>query len=246
MRKIRKFPPYGNDPLYGISLTLYCKTWAIFLCFSELKESISKTQSNLDAVYSDPQMNSTPYHLHAVLVHQGQASLGHYWAYVRKSHACLLPPPTSTEISTSTSTEQPLPEEDRQDRGTERPLANHRAIQYWAGWEWEWRSRGGARGGPRFVNGELSPLRVTGERGEESTPLSPSSLAQCHQMGWRWREGPQWRASNQMRNLWLKFNDVSVTEVGWGGCAEGVVWWVSEHECLLSYLCQQGAAWAVH
>lgn len=29
-------------------------------------------------------MNATPYHLHAVLVHQGQASGGHYWAYIRR------------------------------------------------------------------------------------------------------------------------------------------------------------------
>ena len=31
-------------------------------------------------------MNTTPYRLHAVLVHQGEASGGHYWAYVRKRY----------------------------------------------------------------------------------------------------------------------------------------------------------------
>ena len=30
-------------------------------------------------------MNTTCYHLHTVLVHQGQASRGHYWAYIRKN-----------------------------------------------------------------------------------------------------------------------------------------------------------------
>ena len=30
-------------------------------------------------------MNATCYHLHTVLVHQGQASGGHYWAYIRKN-----------------------------------------------------------------------------------------------------------------------------------------------------------------
>ena len=30
-------------------------------------------------------MKSVAYQLHAVLVHQGQASGGHYWAYVRKT-----------------------------------------------------------------------------------------------------------------------------------------------------------------
>ena len=49
------------------------------ICFpsaSELEEAIKSTQSTLDGLYGDPIMNSTPYHLHAVLVHQGQASLG--------------------------------------------------------------------------------------------------------------------------------------------------------------------------
>ena len=31
-------------------------------------------------------MQTTPYRLHAVLVHQGEASGGHYWAYVRKKY----------------------------------------------------------------------------------------------------------------------------------------------------------------
>ena len=35
-------------------------------------------------MYADPSMNKVGYNLHAVLVHQGQASRGHYWAYVRK------------------------------------------------------------------------------------------------------------------------------------------------------------------
>ena len=47
-----------------------------FLPASELEEAIESTQSTLDGLYGDPIMNSTPYHLHAVLVHQGQASLG--------------------------------------------------------------------------------------------------------------------------------------------------------------------------
>ena len=45
----------------------------------------------LDAVYGDPLMNATPYHLHAVLVHQGQASGGHYWAYIRRLYNPYLP-----------------------------------------------------------------------------------------------------------------------------------------------------------
>ena len=42
------------------------------------------TEDSLSAVYSDDSMNTVVYHLHAVLVHQGQASGGHYWSYIRK------------------------------------------------------------------------------------------------------------------------------------------------------------------
>ena len=55
-----------------------------YLYIIELQDSLSATQDTLSAVYADPSMNKTAYHLHAVLVHQGQASGGHYWAYVRK------------------------------------------------------------------------------------------------------------------------------------------------------------------
>ena len=33
-------------------------------------------------MYGDEPMKKCPYHLHAVLVHEGQAASGHYWAYV--------------------------------------------------------------------------------------------------------------------------------------------------------------------
>lgn len=59
----------------------------VLFSFSELQESIGATKATLDAVYGDPVMNATPYHLHAVLVHQGQASGGHYWAYIRRIYS---------------------------------------------------------------------------------------------------------------------------------------------------------------
>lgn len=34
------------------------------------------------AVGSAPSLLQVPYRLHAVLVHEGQASAGHYWAYI--------------------------------------------------------------------------------------------------------------------------------------------------------------------
>ena len=39
-------------------------------------------QQELSKLYADPVMTATPYRLHAVCVHQGDASLGHYWVYI--------------------------------------------------------------------------------------------------------------------------------------------------------------------
>ena len=39
-------------------------------------------QQELSKLYADPVMTATPYRLHAVCVHQGNASLGHYWVYI--------------------------------------------------------------------------------------------------------------------------------------------------------------------
>ena len=47
-------------------------------------------------------MNKIAYHFHAVLVHQGQASGGHYWALVRKT--------TEKETMTAVNETEPLEE----------------------------------------------------------------------------------------------------------------------------------------
>ncbi|XP_001920096.2 ubiquitin carboxyl-terminal hydrolase 28 isoform X1 [Danio rerio] len=49
---------------------------------SELKASIDKVSQALEGMYSDNSLCQVPYRLHAVLVHEGQASAGHYWAYI--------------------------------------------------------------------------------------------------------------------------------------------------------------------
>ncbi|XP_029030376.1 ubiquitin carboxyl-terminal hydrolase 28 isoform X2 [Betta splendens] len=49
---------------------------------SELKASIDKLTQMLEGMYSDNSLCQAPYRLHAVLVHEGQASAGHYWAYI--------------------------------------------------------------------------------------------------------------------------------------------------------------------
>ncbi|XP_051960175.1 ubiquitin carboxyl-terminal hydrolase 28-like isoform X2 [Xyrauchen texanus] len=49
---------------------------------TELKASIDKVSQALEGMYSDNSLCQVPYRLHAVLVHEGQASAGHYWAYI--------------------------------------------------------------------------------------------------------------------------------------------------------------------
>ncbi|XP_057676425.1 ubiquitin carboxyl-terminal hydrolase 28 isoform X2 [Corythoichthys intestinalis] len=49
---------------------------------NELKANIDRLSQTLEGVYSDDSLCQVPYRLHAVLVHEGQASAGHYWAYI--------------------------------------------------------------------------------------------------------------------------------------------------------------------
>ncbi|XP_077198531.1 ubiquitin carboxyl-terminal hydrolase 25 isoform X2 [Paroedura picta] len=48
----------------------------------DLQESISRIQRTIELMYSDKSMLQVRYRLHAVLVHEGQANAGHYWAYI--------------------------------------------------------------------------------------------------------------------------------------------------------------------
>ncbi|NWI35021.1 UBP28 hydrolase, partial [Sula dactylatra] len=48
----------------------------------DLKESIARINLSIEQMYCDPLLQQVPYRLHAVLVHEGQANAGHYWAYV--------------------------------------------------------------------------------------------------------------------------------------------------------------------
>ncbi|KAM6224441.1 ubiquitin carboxyl-terminal hydrolase 25 [Rhynchocyon petersi] len=52
----------------------------------DLQESISRIHRTIDLMYSDKSMIQVPYRLHAVLVHEGQANAGHYWAYIFDHH----------------------------------------------------------------------------------------------------------------------------------------------------------------
>ncbi|XP_067421756.1 ubiquitin carboxyl-terminal hydrolase 28 isoform X4 [Emydura macquarii macquarii] len=48
----------------------------------DLKDCISRINQSIDQMYGDPVLRQVPYRLHAVLVHEGQANAGHYWAYI--------------------------------------------------------------------------------------------------------------------------------------------------------------------
>ncbi|XP_071432408.1 ubiquitin carboxyl-terminal hydrolase 28 isoform X3 [Pithys albifrons albifrons] len=48
----------------------------------DLKESIARINLSIEQMFLDPLLRQVPYHLHAVLVHEGQANAGHYWAFI--------------------------------------------------------------------------------------------------------------------------------------------------------------------
>ncbi|KAM9113736.1 ubiquitin carboxyl-terminal hydrolase 28 isoform 2-T2 [Pangshura tecta] len=47
-----------------------------------LKDCITRINQSIGQMYGDPVLHQVPYRLHAVLVHEGQANAGHYWAYI--------------------------------------------------------------------------------------------------------------------------------------------------------------------
>uniref|UniRef100_A0A8C2ZLS2 Ubiquitin carboxyl-terminal hydrolase n=1 Tax=Cyclopterus lumpus TaxID=8103 RepID=A0A8C2ZLS2_CYCLU len=52
----------------------------------DLQGSINRIHRTIELMYSDKSMMQVPYRLHAVLVHEGQANAGHYWAYIYDPH----------------------------------------------------------------------------------------------------------------------------------------------------------------
>ncbi|XP_077402433.1 ubiquitin carboxyl-terminal hydrolase 25 isoform X3 [Vanacampus margaritifer] len=52
----------------------------------DLQDSIKRIYRTIELMYSDKSMMHVPYRLHAVLVHEGQANAGHYWAYIYDPH----------------------------------------------------------------------------------------------------------------------------------------------------------------
>ncbi|XP_014826407.1 PREDICTED: ubiquitin carboxyl-terminal hydrolase 25 isoform X4 [Poecilia mexicana] len=52
----------------------------------DLQGSITRIHRTIELMYTDKSMMQVPYRLHAVLVHEGQANAGHYWAYIYDPH----------------------------------------------------------------------------------------------------------------------------------------------------------------
>ena len=204
----------------------------------ELRGCVAAAQRSLAAVYSDALMCSTRYQLHAVLVHQGQASGGHYWAYVRRRAA--------------------------RDEGRQRNSGDHTHTMEGAGSQHgsDARSHDPAASGDVILESlsESEELNVAvSEPGETArtdlptdshtgqlstadsrlhyTVSEPSDNIPCSQTGQAGSQTGQagsqtgqagsqtGQASSQTGQAgsarkgdgerWLKFNDVSVVEVGW-------------------------------
>ena len=134
------------------------------LLYPELRENIAVTKAILDTVYADQSMNSTSYELHAVMVHQGQASEGHYWAYVRSRPAAVRPE------------EETIP-----------PATSDTVMSC---------SRGGDQSGSGGPTNEKSDA---GSRDCSAPDMAAAVYVPP--------------PTNE--EVWLKFNDVSVTEVRW-------------------------------
>ena len=169
---------------------------SLYACsMPDLREGVSTTENSLSAVYSDDSMNTTVYHLHAVLVHQGQASGGHYWSYVRK------PPSLHVETTPNVQATPPTVEV----TGVTVPklsqtVSNSDTVSSPA---MSTESGGGdgeqGKGGGEREDGR-GPVGV--EEGKKSR--DPPSTEECGK-----------KDEEAEGGVWLKFNDVSVYEVGW-------------------------------
>ncbi|XP_051537740.1 ubiquitin carboxyl-terminal hydrolase 28-like isoform X1 [Myxocyprinus asiaticus] len=71
-----------EEELYSIRGCLQRWRAEVENTINDLKASIDKVSQALEGMYSDNNLCQVPYRLHAVLVHEGQASAGHYWAYI--------------------------------------------------------------------------------------------------------------------------------------------------------------------
>lgn len=237
------------------------KCLAFSFPFSELKESIAITRATLDAVYSDKIMNTTQYHLHAVLVHQGQASGGHYWAYVRKPAGLQIGPekgserrrPAKTSVKESKTTGvQDRPGPESHDGSSELPgdggvVVVESQSESEDSEVIEVTEVGTTESAPQTGQTGLGDCQTSSETGQTSQPVAGSDEKRTDSTSRYTVAEPDDRVSDggqtgsetcetgsegckvvrgeQMEvvsaeecsgeEVWLKFNDVSVTKVRW-------------------------------
>lgn len=68
----------------------------------DLNAHLQETEEVISTIYDDASLKKLPYRLHAVLVHEGQASGGHYWAYIqdpKKQRWCKFNDITVSEVT---------------------------------------------------------------------------------------------------------------------------------------------------
>ncbi|XP_040181963.1 ubiquitin carboxyl-terminal hydrolase 28 isoform X4 [Rana temporaria] len=71
-----------KEELHSVELCLQRWRAEVEQDIEDLKVSIAKLTAMIDDIYNDSDLMQVPYRLHAVLVHEGQANAGHYWAYI--------------------------------------------------------------------------------------------------------------------------------------------------------------------
>ena len=189
---------------------------------TELQKRLTACQSSLSAVYDSPTMNTKAYRLHAVLVHQGQASGGHYWAYIKKTPSAT---PSESHKGGRGGGEgggggggegHGGGDGDRGEDGSGQavtvPHATQTHPQEMLSQSQEHHSETDTEqarideevGGVEDMQQDGSP----GSLASDSPTKPPSSAAMATQtdQGWPLDAG---------RDIWLKFNDISVSEVDW-------------------------------
>ena len=188
--------------------------------YSELQDTLHATVDSLNMIYADPEMKRTAYRLHAVLVHQGEASGGHYWAYVRKD-------PGETEIKPETllleTSQQETMHNDTggEDSGrgdnTKKGMAIPDTKE--SGEEMEVDIPVQQTGGSMTsedITLEDAIDSVTDTRGENSQKSQnnveeSTTSSKCTNS----KTSATPPATSSARRDWLKCNDISITEVDW-------------------------------
>ena len=144
-------------------------------------------------------MNRTSYHLHSVLVHQGQASRGHYWAYVRKKKT---KKKATREMGIQASyLDDEQTEEETKGGGVDKSSSE----------------------GKREEGEGHEDMEVTTTGGDPDVETLSSPLSSCEPSSGPGsvappeikREEETKRLKEDDEETWLKYNDVSVTTVDW-------------------------------